>query len=178
VTSTLAARHPKPRGVDGLCLGRTECSVDPRRAKRLAHRLRARARREGLAHVVWTSPRQRCAAVGRWLHRWGWVWRIDPRLAEIDFGAWDGRPWVDIPKPEIDAWTVDFVHHRPGGGEALSALLQRVREVLDEAPAGVLVTHGGWLSAALWLRDHGAAMPSASTWPRAPACARIVDLLR
>jgi len=173
----LAARHPEPTGVAGLCIGRTESTVDPRRAKRLAHRLRARARRDGLPPVVRTSPRERCAAVGRWLRRWGWSWHIDERLAEIDFGAWDGRPWHDIPKHEIDAWMVDFVHHRPGGGEALASLLQRVRAVLDEAPAAIIVTHGGWLSAARWLRDHGAATPGASTWPPAPACARIVDLL-
>lgn len=178
----LAARHPRPHGAEGICLGRSERAVDPRRAKRLAHRLRARVRREGRPRVVRTSPRERCAAVGRWLRRWGWRWHIDERLAEIDFGRWDGRRWADIPKPEIDAWTMDFVHHRPGGGEPLQALLQRVRELLDdmagEAPAAVLVTHGGWLSAARWLRERGEVLPDAANWPLAPGYGEIVAVVR
>ena len=62
-----AWRHPRPDGVAGRCIGHTDVPVDRRRAKRLAHRIRCAARREGWPKGVWTSPLRRCADVGRWL---------------------------------------------------------------------------------------------------------------
>ena len=93
-------RHPRPRGAAGRCIGsRIDLPVDPRKAKRLAHRIRAHARRQQLPREVVTSPLRRAADVGRWLKRWGFAWRTDPALREMDFGAWDGKSWRDIPQP-------------------------------------------------------------------------------
>lgn len=170
-----AWRHPRAQGAEGRCIGRTDLPVDPRRAKRLAHRVRAWARRHGLPRVVVTSPLQRGRAVGAWLARWGWRHRVDPALGELDFGRWDGQPWADVPQAEIDAWCADFARHAPGGGEPLPALLQRVRR-FDPADARLLVTHGGWLSAAQWLHEHGPAAPAAERWPAAPGHGRRVAL--
>ncbi len=161
-------RHPRAEGAAGRCIGRTELRVDPRRAKRLAHRIRAFARREQLAAVVLTSPQARCRAVGRWLARWGWRHRVDAALCELDFGRWDGQLWRDVPRHEVDAWCADFEHHAPGGGEPLAALLQRVRG-FDPGEARIVVTHGGWLSAALWLQRAGGEAPRSADWPAAPA---------
>lgn len=167
-TAALAAwRHPPARGAHGRCIGHTDLPVDPRRAKRLAHRIRAQARRWGLPCHVVTSPLQRSADVGRWLARWGWRHRIDPALSEVDFGAWDGRPWADIPRQAVDTWCADFVHHAPGDGESVAALLRRVRD-FDPGPARVIVTHGGWLSAVAWLQSNDAAAPASASWPGAP----------
>ena len=167
VTALQAWRHPRAIGAEGRCVGRTDLPVDPRRAKRLAHRIRAVARRQGLPHSVVTSPLTRSRAVGRWLARWGWQHRVDPALAEIDFGLWDGEPWTQIDKSAFDAWCADFLHHAPGGGECLAALLARVR-AFDPGPARIVVTHGGWLSAALWSAKQGEEPPTADRWP-APA---------
>lgn len=190
-------RHPRPLGAEGLCLGRTDLPVDPRRARRLAQRMRALARRERLPAVVWTSPLERCRAVGRVLRAAGWVHRIDARLVELDFGAWDGLAWSSVPHAAIDAWLADFLHHRPGGGESLAELLARVRAVLEERPRALLVTHGGWLSAAQWLRSGPSGTSSATGtpgssgtpgpsgpsdapdpahWPPAPAWGRLLRL--
>src|SRR5262245_20723178 len=123
-------RHPRPCGAEGRCIGRTDLPVDRRKAKRLAHRSRAIARREGLRREVWTSPLRRCVAVGGWLARWGWQHRVDSRLAEMDFGTWDGRCWVEISKADIDAWCADFSSVRPGGGETLQGLIDRCASFL------------------------------------------------
>lgn len=161
-------RHPRPQGVAGRCIGgRTDVPVHWRRAKRLARRIQAHARRHGQAHEVWTSPLARCADVGRWLRSWGWRHHQLDALREIDFGRWDGRAWRDIPKEEIDAWVADFLDFAPAGGESLAALLQRVK--VCPLPAGALVvSHGGWMLARRWLRQHGEARPSAVQWPSAP----------
>lgn len=170
-----AWRHPRTDGALGRCIGRTDLAVDARRAKRLAHRIRTHARRHGLPRIVVTSPLVRCFAVGRWLARWGWRHRVDAALLELDFGRWDGRPWSAVPRDGFDAWCADFEHSAPGGGEPVAALLQRVRD-FDPGPARVLVTHGGWLSAALWLRLDTSDPPDSARWPVAPRHGSRTDL--
>lgn len=170
-----AWRHPRAEGAAGRCIGRTDLPVDQRRAKRLAHRIRQQARRLGLPPIVVTSPLARSRSVGRWLARWGWQHRVDPALAEVDFGRWDGQRWADITRAAVDAWCADFLHHGPGGGESVAQLLARVRH-FDPGPARIVVTHGGWLSAALWRADHGGAAPTAAGWPPAPRHGASVEL--
>lgn len=193
--SLQAWRHPRPEGAAGLCVGaRCDLAVHPRRAKRLARRIQAHARRHHLPHVVWTSPLRRCAAVGEWLRRWGWVHHRDAALAEIDFGAWDGRPWSQIDKAEVDAWVADFAGFAPEGGEPLVALLQRAAAWRPEValaeppgkapgkapahePGALVVSHGGWMLARRWAVERDwwgqtatmpADLPQAAQWPAPP----------
>ena len=171
----LAWRHPQARGATGRCIGQTDLAVDARKAKRLAHRIRAVARLERAPHVVTVSTLRRARDVGRWLARWGWQVRVDARLNELDFGAWDGRLWSDIAWSEVQAWQDDLLHHAPGGGESLAALAARVRSFLAEPPPGVrlVVTHGGWLNA--WLHvPAGATAVTAKAWPPAPRHGSLV----
>jgi alpha-ribazole phosphatase len=164
-------------GAAGRCIGRTDLAVDPRRAKRLAHRIRALARREGLARVVWTSPLARARDVGRWLRRWGWRHRVDTRLCELDFGRWDGRPWQDIDRAEIDAWAADLALATPHGGESQAALQGRVRAFVGalEAEAAIgggtlVVGHAGWIIALRSLDT----MLDAAAWPTPPRFGELV----
>lgn len=171
-----AWRHPPARAAQGRCIGHTDLPVDPRKAKRLAHRLRAQARRLGLPRVVCTSPLARGREVGRWLARWGWQHRVDAALSELHFGAWEGRTWAAVPAAEVEAWCQHFLTQGPGGhGEPVPALLARVQG-FEPGLCRLLVTHGGWLSAALWLQHQGAAPPEAARWPAAPAHARCTRL--
>ena len=159
-------RHPRPEGVAGLCVGaRSDPPVHWRRAKRLARRIQAHARRHRLAHEVVTSPRSRCADVGAWLARWGWRHRIDAGLLELDFGAWEGRRWDDIGAAALAAWTADFLHHRPGGGESLAALLARAAR---PPLAALAVGHGGWMLARRWGLESPGVAPRAADWPAPP----------
>lgn len=162
-------RHPRPIGAEGRCIGaRSDLAVDPRKAKRLGHRIRAFARRHGLPRAVACSPLRRCRAVGEWLRRWGFQLRIDERLRELDFGAWDGRPWHEIPQTEIDAWVSAFSAYRPGGGESLNDLFARLRS----PGCALLVGHAGWITAARL----GSPPESASAWPRPPRYGERVEL--
>lgn len=169
-----AWRHPRPRGVEGRCIGRTDVPMDRRKAKRLAHRIRRAARGEGWPRIVWTSPLQRCAAVGRCLARWGWVHRIDERLCELDFGTWDGQRWDAIGAAAVDAWCADFLQHAPGGGESVAQLLQRCAALLEGLPPqSCIVAHAGWINAARCVID-GARPARAADWPAAaPYAARV-----
>ncbi len=168
-------RHPRPEGAAGRCIGRTDLRVDRRKAKRLAHRIRQRARCEAWPAVVWTSPLQRCADVGRWLARWGWQHRLDARLFEVDFGAWDGLTWQAIGAGPVAAWCDEFTDHAPGGGESVRALMRRCAGFLADvagtqncAQAPVLIVgHAGWINAARW-QGQGRQPPfDAAQWPAA-----------
>lgn len=157
-------RHPKPLGAQDRCIGaRTDLPVDARKAKRLAHRIRAHARRHGLAREVVTSPLARAAEVGRWLRRWGFRWRVDAALTELDFGAWDGRRWRDIPRAEFERWMSDFCGFSFDGGEPLSKLLMRARHWQPPEGCSLGVGHAGWISAWGWRATEA---PTARCWPR------------
>jgi alpha-ribazole phosphatase len=161
-------RHPRAEGAAGRCIGRTDLAVDRRRAKRLAHRIRAAARRHGLPRAVSVSPLVRCRDVGRWLRRWGWRVQVDERLRELDFGAWDGLPWTQIAWHEVEAWQADLLHHAPGSGESLFALAARVQAfVATQGAVALVISHGGWINA-LRAVAPGAAMLAARDWPPPP----------
>jgi alpha-ribazole phosphatase len=156
-------RHPRPRGAEGRCIGsRTDLPVDPRKAKRLAHRIRAHARRRGLPREIVTSPLARAAAVGRWLQRWGFLWRVDADLAEMDFGRWDGLLWSAIPLHEFERWMADFRSFDFDGGESLNTLLARA--AAWRPPCALAVGHGGWINARCWRGEP----PTAASWPPPP----------
>ncbi|MFG6466881.1 histidine phosphatase family protein [Roseateles sp. BYS87W] len=157
-------RHPRPIGATGRCIGaRTDLPVDPRKAKRLAHRIRAHARRQGLPRDVVTSPLRRAADVGRWLQRWGFRWRVDAALREMDFGDWDGCRWEQIPPTAFDAWMTDFNGFGFGPGECLRELMARA--ATWQPPCALAVGHAGWITARLWAAQQKGQVPTAATWP-------------
>lgn len=169
MTTLWCWRHPRAMGTVGRCIGRTDAPVDPRRAKRLAHRVRATARVHGLPREVWTSPLARCHRVGRWLRRWGWRHRVDERLLELDFGAWDGRPWRTIDEAEVAAWEAAFATHAPGGGESLQQMRARLRAFVADLPLDpprLLIAHAGCMQ--LLATRACATPPCARDWPTPP----------
>lgn len=81
--------------------------------------------------------------------------RLEPGLAECDFGSWSGRSLAEIHEAEPGAareWMTD-PEARPHGGESLAAFAARVSSWLEEQ-AGldgrvVAITHGGVVKAAV-----------------------------
>ena len=75
------------------------------------------------------------------------VLSIDPRVSEMDFAAWEGRPWSAIPRGELDAWAADFLDARPHGGESVRMLTRRCREAVEDyagrAGDTLVVCHAG-----------------------------------
>lgn len=139
-------RHTRPEGGSGLCYGITDLAPAGelrREARRLAVQLPA-------ARRIVTSPLARCARLAALLaDRRGLPLSADPRLAEINFGRWEGRRWDDIPRREIDAWAADLMHARPHGGESVAMLAARAGAALAEAEGAIVVTHMGVIRAAL-----------------------------
>jgi broad specificity phosphatase PhoE len=56
-------------------------------------------------------------------------------LAELDYGAWDGRSTEDVDGADHDAyvkWSADPAWNAPTGGETAIALAQRMAHVIEE----------------------------------------------
>jgi alpha-ribazole phosphatase len=143
-------RHTKPAGAQGLCYGRTDLGLGPCFA---AHAARILQDLPDVARIV-TSPLSRCALLARVIaDARGVAVETDPRLTEMDFGAWENVPWADIPRAELDAWAADLLHARPHGGESVADLRARVLPALrDHAhPQTLVVTHHGVIKCARWL---------------------------
>jgi len=129
-------RHPPVRAAPGTCYGRLDLALEDDAAI-----VPLAARLAGFGGTVWTSPVRRCrlvaAAIG--------PYRVDDRLQELDFGAWEGRRWDDMPRDALDRWAADPAGFAPPGGETGAALVARVTAFWRALPPGDhgVITHGG-----------------------------------
>lgn len=130
-------RHPRPLVEPGICYGRLDVAGESPElvAARLLSELPA-----GLP--VYSSPLRRCRELAEHLRAEP---VIDARLAEMDFGDWEGRAWDDIPRDQLDAWAADVAGYAPPGGESPAALQQRALAFVAglRVPEAVVVTHAG-----------------------------------
>ena len=72
---------------------------------------------------------------------------------EMNFGRWEGKPWDDVPRNELDLWASDFHRAKPHGGESVADMQRRVSAAIDDYAAMpglvLLVTHLGVIRCAL-----------------------------
>jgi alpha-ribazole phosphatase len=137
-------RHTAPLIAPGTCYGRLDIPVAPDAEADIAGMI------PGLHGTsrVWSSPARRCrglaeaiaAALAVPLH-------TDPRLQELDFGAWEGSAWDAIERTALDRWAASPLTFAPPGGETGTALIDRIRafheDLQRDAQDCVIVSHGG-----------------------------------
>jgi alpha-ribazole phosphatase len=163
-------RHAAPLVAPGICYGRLDLEADAQAtqqaARALAQALPARA-------LLRHSPLRRCAQLADAVRALRPELRsqADARLQEMDFGAWEGKPWDALPRAELDAWAADLHAYAPGGGEPLAAMLERVQSALEEkAPTDidrVWISHAGVARCVHWLRVHPGQRATAAEWTQA-----------
>jgi alpha-ribazole phosphatase len=143
-------RHAPVRDADGLCYGQFDIASEPVGAAELA----ILAASLGNPARLFTSPLTRCRDLALPLGRYfGLTPMIDARLAEMDFGRWEGRAWTDIPRRDIDEWAANVDGARPHGGESVAMLGARVEEFVRDVQGrpgdSLVVTHLGVVRAVL-----------------------------
>jgi alpha-ribazole phosphatase len=131
-------RHTPVQVAPGICYGRTDLELADTAACDIA---RSVADLPAGIPVI-ASPARRCVALARAIDP---GFTTDPRLLELDFGAWEGLAWDDVPRAALDVWAADPWGFAPPGGESGAALLARVRAFWDDTPARplIIVSHGG-----------------------------------
>ncbi|GGE90816.1 histidine phosphatase family protein [Massilia psychrophila] len=137
-------RHPQPLVGPGLCYGRTDLAVAPAETARVGAAL-SNALPAGAA--LFSSPLQRCLDLAEALGGAA-APTCDARLAELDFGNWEMQSWEHIARADIDAWAADVVHYRPGGGESVLHMAERVSAFYADLAAlslarAIVVCHAG-----------------------------------
>lgn len=163
-------RHARPLVAAGICYGHLDVLADARHTTDTVRALTQALSGTNL-NALHCSPLQRTAVMGRVLaEQMRLPLHHDGRLAEMNFGRWEGVPWAEIPKKDIDAWTSDFAHHSFGGQESTQQVLERVWSALQHARQGTAdqlwVTHAGVMRAVQHLLKAGApVIQRADEWP-------------
>lgn len=164
-------RHAQPLIAPGVCYGALDVPADgdatQQAANGLAQRLSPGAR-------VQVSPLLRCQQLAHALQalRPDLFFQTEGRLAEMNFGTWEGQRWDALPPEAFDAWTHDFWRYRVGGGECVADFMGRVAEVWDAARAASLadvpqvwITHAGVIRGARLIASGQREVHSAAEWP-------------
>ncbi len=162
-------RHARPLVAEGVCYGASDIPADAEATQRcavlLAQVLPAHTR-------VLSSPLQRCTQLAQALVqvRTDLCWTSDHRLAEMDFGVWEGWRWADIPKAALDQWVAEFGSWRFGGRESVDAVMSRVAAAWHEARSSAVPTawlcHAGVARAAQLIARGQQAVHSSADWPQ------------
>lgn len=103
-----------------------------------------------LPYRVFSSPAQRCLALAEAVSA---NVTPDERLREMNFGAWENRPWTELPSAETEPWMADYVTLAPPQGETFGAVQQRAVAFLTELAATatteptLVFSHGGTIRA-------------------------------
>lgn len=105
---------------------------------------------EDLAYVAspMTRTRETMEILRRTLGLHPEAYKLDERLVELTFGAWEGMTWKEVRKAEPALAALreqDKWHYAPpGGGESYAMLVARIRPILDDLTRDtVVVAHGG-----------------------------------
>ncbi len=149
-------RHTRLAHADGRCYGRADFPLADTAAQDIAGVV---ATLPDIDRVV-SSPARRCLQLAEAIASERRLdVSIDSRWQELDFGAWEGLSWDELPRVEIDAWAADSWRYAPGGGESAQTLYERVAAAIDELRSSMdrenvlVVTHGGPLRAARVLTE-------------------------
>jgi broad specificity phosphatase PhoE len=105
---------------------------------------------EDLAYMAspMTRTRETMEIVRRTLGLHPESYRLDERLVELTFGAWEGMTWKEVRRAEPSLAALreqDKWHYAPpGGGESYAMLVDRIRPFLDDLSRDTaVVAHGG-----------------------------------
>ena len=165
-------RHGPVECAEGICYGASELKASEEASQAIARRVVA----ELPAGVdFYSSPLARCAQLAFALEaiRPDLQAQFDTRIAEMNFGEWEGQAWNDIPRAEFDDWLSDFATVRAGGsGESTNTFMARVSDAYDgwcaSGEDAVWVTHAGVMRAVQLLHQGVRKVERADQWPTRP----------
>jgi len=161
----LFIRHGVASGVEGRCIGHTDVPLSVEGAdsiRALVHSWPTPL--SGIhPHRLASSDLRRAVDSAAILGQ-GWSLEVeyDPRLREMSFGVWDGRPWSALETEDgerFSAWMREWTTAATPEGEGATDVLRRATRWLeaqsprDESPDTwvAVVSHAGWIRAAVSL---------------------------
>ena len=142
----LLVRHAPVQVAQGVCYGRQDVALSPG-WESIVSGLSVLAK-GAVCQVLYSSPAQRCWQMAQRLaHSAGMELRVDHRLAELNFGKWEGVRWQDIDRALLDEWAQNPAGFAPPEGESGQDLYQRIQnfwhEVHQREENVCILSHGG-----------------------------------
>lgn len=142
----LLVRHAPVQVAQGVCYGRQDVALSPG-WESIVSGLSVLAK-GAVCQVLYSSPAQRCWQMAQRLaHSAGMELRVDHRLAELNFGKWEGVRWQDIDCALLDEWAQNPAGFAPPEGESGQDLYQRIQnfwhEVHQREENVCILSHGG-----------------------------------
>lgn len=140
-------RHTSVDVPPGVCYGQTDVPLNPtfeQEAAITAENLKAYMP----FNHVYTSPLTRCTRLAAYC---GYPdAERDKRLMEINFGAWEMKPFEHNDDPRLQEWYADYLNVVATGGESFAMQYERVSQFLDELKKKsyqrvAIFAHGGVL---------------------------------
>jgi broad specificity phosphatase PhoE len=174
-------RHGAAEGAEGRAIGHTDLPLAAG-GRRAIERLAATWQGPPPDRLV-ASPLTRAAESAEILATgWSLEPALDPRLAEMSFGSWDGCRWDEIHARDgerLADWAAAWTERTTPAGEAFATVMSRMGRWFDDewsTPSCrvlVAVTHGGPIRALLAAR---LAVPSSRLWDLPVGLARVTAL--
>jgi alpha-ribazole phosphatase len=106
--------------------------------------------------AVFSSPLQRCVKLAQFCEFS--QPNCDDRLMEMNFGAWEMKPWSEITDPQLQRWFDNWENETPTQGESFKQLISRVENFLVELKSlpyhhVAIFTHAGVIRSAGIIAD-------------------------
>lgn len=115
--------------------GQTDIDLSPRGWRQARALARSLPRSFPIGHV-YSSPLARCLETARRLATaLGLTVVVEPRLIDLDYGEWQGRPikeFAELFPQDYAAWLAGDLSLRFPGGEPVRAPAERLRSFVDE----------------------------------------------
>ncbi|UPW17352.1 histidine phosphatase family protein [Agarivorans sp. TSD2052] len=146
MAKVLLVRHSPPLIEANHCYGQLDVVAEPVQLQACIERLSIKLT-PYKPFTVLSSPLKRCSQLAE-----GLVDQVtfNGALKELDFGAWEGRSWNDVPQQALQAWADNLLDYRLGEfGETVNEFNQRVSrfwQLCQNLPLDsclVCVTHAG-----------------------------------
>lgn len=140
-----AVRHARIEVAHGLCYGHTDWQVD---ADATQHQAAQLAQQLPALPII-SSPLLRCRQLAQALaDLTQQPLRIEKRLIEMNFGDWEGLPWAQIERRDLDTWAANPVEFAAPNGESFADLISRVKAVQrEQKTSAIWITHAGVIRA-------------------------------
>ncbi len=142
-------RHTTIQNPDNLCYGQTEMELgDDFQASSLKL---LDSCKDFMPDAIFSSPSLRCTRLAASFMQ---PYHIDSRLAELDFGVWEGRSWDSLEPEGLQYWMDNYVSRPVPGGESYLDLSSRVLGLIafikeKSLEKVILITHSGPVRAIL-----------------------------
>lgn len=121
-------RHTSVAVAPGICYGQS--NVDVSATFESEARLVLSKLQQTPFDAVYCSPLLRCRKLADYC---GFTHpTVDNRLMELNFGAWEMKPWTDIHDPQLQRWFDNWLDETPTNGESCRAMTDRVKAFLEE----------------------------------------------